>query len=102
MNFPCGVFSNQWLGNLRFASGGHISKEQVEKEIDKDIARAASQTAIDFSENTPNADVMPLNWKLSGTNERPNIKILSAIEAHEKGHTIRHYDHFLSGSYTRD
>lgn len=66
--------------------------EEIEKELDKDIDEVASVTEIDYTSDEPNSSVIPLNWIVPWTGERPTQKQMSIIEAHEKGHKIRDYD----------
>lgn len=68
-------------------------REEVEKKLLQSIREIQNQTEIDFTTNQPNADVICLNWKLPWTNEKATPKQMSIIEAHEKGHRIRLYDH---------
>jgi hypothetical protein len=53
-------------------------------------------TEIDFTTNGPNSSVIPLNWVVPWTGEKATGKQKSIIEAHEKGHGIRHYDHLTN------
>jgi hypothetical protein len=72
------------------------SIEEVEAELDKNIDEVASVTEIDYTSDSPNADVIPLNWSIpwGEGNSKPTVKQMSIIEAHEKGHRIRDYDGF--------
>jgi hypothetical protein len=67
------------------------TKEEISSDLDVSIGQAVEKTDIDFSDNEPNRDCMPLNWKMPWSGERPTEKQMSIIEAHEKGHSIREY-----------
>lgn len=66
--------------------------DEIEKELDKDIDEVASVTKINYTSDQPSASVIPLNWIVPWTGEKPTTKQMSIIEAHEKGHRIRYYD----------
>jgi hypothetical protein len=77
------------------------TREEIEKRINEAISKIAEVTVIDFSEEEPSSECIPLNWKLYDTNQKPTTKQMSIIEAHEKGHVVREYthldDHFKDG-----
>jgi hypothetical protein len=70
-----------------------VTRDQVEAEIDSRIEKAALETVISYTNDGPNMLAMPLKWNAPGTTARPTTEQLSMIEAHEKGHSIRTYDH---------
>lgn len=78
------------------APGGHgRARQDVEKELEANFERVGLDTPISFNaENMPDAgerELMCPNWRgfeiLTG--KPPTTRILSIVEAHEKGHVIR-------------
>jgi len=70
-----------------------VSREDIEKELDQEIEAVEQKTEIDFTTNGPNSSVIPVNWVVPWTGEKATSIQKSIIEAHEKGHWIREYDH---------
>jgi len=68
------------------------TKQQIEADLDDLIEGITVKTDIDFSQDEPGRDCIPLNWKMPWSGNRPTVKQMSMIEAHEKGHAIRDYD----------
>ena len=77
------------------------SKEEVEHDLTERINLAATETPIDFSDDEPNEDCIPLNWKMPWTWGKPSARQMNIILSHEKGHIIRKYgelrDYFSKG-----
>lgn len=78
------------------------SREEILKEIEERIENTAASTDIEYSSKSPTAgEALPLEWTAPWSGEKPTPKQMSIIEAHEKGHEIRHYneltDKFLQG-----
>ena len=77
------------------------SKVEVEHDLAERINHATTETPIDFSDNEPNEDCIPLNWKMRWTGEKPSVRQMNIILSHEKGHIIRKYgdlrDYFSKG-----
>lgn len=65
------------------------TKEKLQKELNKKIAKAISSTHITFSDKEPWAKEISLFYKNPYTGEKLTTKQMSMIEAHEKGHNIR-------------
>lgn len=70
-----------------------VSRENIERELDQEIEEIENKTEIDFTTNGPNGSVIPLNWVVPWTGEKATKNQKSIIEAHEKGHWIRDYNH---------
>ena len=77
------------------------TRDEIEKSLTESIEHVASQTTIDFSENEPSENHIPINWEIPWSGKKPTSKQMSIIEAHEKGHSIRQYaalhDYFSKG-----
>jgi hypothetical protein len=76
------------------------TREQIEIDLAEAIEQTAGKTSIDLSEDQPDSECIPLNWKMTWNSEKPTVKQMSIIEAHEKGHAIRTYDR-LRGHFAR-
>lgn len=69
------------------------ARQDIVEQLEMRIDDVANNTDIEYSSKSPAAgEAMPLEWKLPWTEEEPTAKQMSIIEAHEKGHEIRHYD----------
>lgn len=67
------------------------TREQVEMEFDKDLEEIQLKTKVSFGGKGPNAETVSLNWKFPDAIQKPNIRQMAMIEAHEKGHGVRYY-----------
>lgn len=70
-----------------------ITREEIEKNIDAKLDEVEKITKITFSGQEPGQNTVDLNWRLPNS-EKPTVKQLSIIEAHEKGHVVRDFPHF--------
>ncbi len=68
------------------------SKEVFANELDVRLHEVASFTPVSFERDaTSNMDAIAVAAEFQGTEQQPNTKQMSIIEAHEKGHVLRPY-----------
>lgn len=67
-------------------------KEEVIKDLEDGIKRIAKSTDINFTNKIPDTGSISVTWEVPWTQKRPTVKMMSIIEAHEKGHQIRDYN----------
>lgn len=91
-----------------YIKAGLESEEKIEKKLDSRLKQEEDKTYIEFSDDEPYSGsrgaVITMNWCFPLTSKKPTPKMLSIIEAHEKGHHIRfgvNYEDYLSTYFSR-
>jgi len=78
--------------------GGHVleeipfhapTREEIAHQLDEWVQEEMFVTPIDYTSDIPSVMGMHLGWIDPKTGEKPTTRVLSAIEAHEKGHGVR-------------
>ncbi len=65
------------------------SREDIERQFDENLKEIETKTNIEFTDNEPDSDVIPLYYVFPLTGKKLTEKQMSITEAHEKGHKMR-------------